>query len=338
MDITILLPHYRTGEMTAYSIYQFLKNKGKHNVKIIVSDNNAGDGTIEYLKPFQNDIKVVNYPKDKLQSHGISLDVLIPTIETEYFITAESDSFPTKENWLDYYDEIIEQGFDAAGSFMQLSGGFYMHPAGALYSKKVWQECKEFCDNIPYTYFPNMWNKEGFDGHTMIHNDVLNEVLNNPIDYFDLAKGYDGLTKDQILEKAKYYSATVCPFHNGMGCLQESVRSYGVRSIEKGIEDMNITDRPKIIFRVGEEPGQFFTYWMLANGKKLHGIETETVWMKGREGQQQEYTLMSNGFRHIWGVSSYVERGSKGVEDIYEAKRKIPFQLYNSLPSEFKIK
>ena len=27
----------------------------------------------------------------------------------------ESDSFPVEENWLDYYEKLVEAGFDAAG-------------------------------------------------------------------------------------------------------------------------------------------------------------------------------------------------------------------------------
>jgi len=57
MKFTILLPHYKTGKMTAYTIAQFLKHKGKHDIEILVVDNNAGDGSIEYLSPFQGIIQ-----------------------------------------------------------------------------------------------------------------------------------------------------------------------------------------------------------------------------------------------------------------------------------------
>jgi len=60
--------------------------------------------------------------------------------------------------------------------------------------------------------------------------------------------------------------------------------------------------------------------------------------MNGREGQQQEYTLNEAGVKHLWAISSYTERGSSNVEDIYEAKRKLPDELYSTLPENQKIK
>ena len=47
-DTTILVPHFKTGKMTAYCIHQILKHKGNNDVHIIVIDNSEGEG-IDYL-------------------------------------------------------------------------------------------------------------------------------------------------------------------------------------------------------------------------------------------------------------------------------------------------
>ena len=64
----------------------------------------------------------------------------------------------------------------------------------------------------------------------------------------------------------------------------------------------------------------------------------EIKWMPNRIGQQQEYTLNEAGIKHLWAISSYVERGSENVEDIYEAKRRLPDELYETLPDSQKVK
>jgi hypothetical protein len=336
MKISILIPHWKTGQMTAYTIAQLLKYKGKHEIEILVVDNNAGDGSTIYLKPFVKDIKYQAYPKGKLQSHGIAFDFILPYVNTEWFITIESDSFPTQEGWLDYYEDLINKGYDSAGSLLRLSGGEYMHPCGTLYNKKVWQEAKRYCNAVEYAYFSNFNTKEGFDCHTMIHKSIVEDVMKSPYDYVELAENYKGLGRMGMVEKLMYYSPTVAPFHNGMGRTNESVKTYGQRNIESEVPNILLTEKPKIINRIGYEPGQWLTYFQLATGKKLFFIPTETKWVNGREGEQQEYTLMENGFKHIWGVSAYKDVDPNN--EIAKIKQALPQQLYNSLPAHQKIK
>ena len=42
MKITALIPHYKTGKMTAYSIAKLLEHKGEHDLKIVVIDKHTG--------------------------------------------------------------------------------------------------------------------------------------------------------------------------------------------------------------------------------------------------------------------------------------------------------
>ena len=70
----------------------------------------------------------------------------------------------------------------------------------------------------------------------------------------------------------------------------------------------------------------------------MHTIPTEIKWLPGRENQQQEYTLMVNGFRHEWGISAYCDGGSPDTQDIAAVKLKTPNDLYETLPDNLKIK
>lgn len=340
MKITIIIPHYKTGKMTAYSIFKILQHSDGHEVDIIVVDNNVGDGSVEYLSPFMNKVGYVPYPKDRMQSHGIGIDWVLQNnfVSTDYFITLESDSFPIEDGWLNKYEAAISQNIDAAGSILKLSGGTYLHPCGAIYKKSVWREANEYIKTIDYDYFPNMSYKDGFDCHLMVHNSITEKLLENPDDYIELAEGYKPYNKERALERLKYYNPTCCVFHHGVGMNQEALISYGQRNLNTETPKILLDNKVKLIRRVGYEPGQFFTYWMAANNKKIVALETEVKWMPNREGQQQEYTLNSFGVKHLWGISSYTERGSKDVEDIYNLKTSQPDELYNFLPENLKIK
>lgn len=338
MNISILIPHYKSGKVTAYSISQFLKNSGKHNIKIYISNNSPDDDSVKYLKPFINDVVVVDYPSNMLQSHGIGVNRLAELCDTEYFVTAETDSFPTNETWLDEIEKLINEGYDAGGSFLELSGGMYMHPCGAFYSKKAWKECDDYLKQSPFKIVPNVCNGgDGFDYHLMIPNKFWDKVLDSPQDFFDLSNSYKNVPRETIIERTNHYSSSVCAFHCAMGLANESCNTYGRRNIE--------TEPPIVLFnrlnglykRVGYEPGQYFTYWMMAMGKKIAYMPTEIKWLPNREKQQQEYTLMCNGFKHIWAGTAYLDMKDTEYNDVYEFKHNYIESLYNSLPENKKI-
>lgn len=338
MKFSIILCHYKTGKMTAYTIAQILKYKGDHEIEILVCDNNAGDGSIEYLKPFIMDVVIISYPNDKLQSHGIGYDVLFEHAHNEWVITLESDSFPVKEGWLNYYARLINGGFDGATSLLQLSGGQYGHPAGALYRRSAWVEAWKYCHyQTNYYYFPNIAMKDSFASHLMVHNDIIKTFLASPEEYIELSSSYKPYSTHLAEKKMWHYQPVVGPMHNGMGRLQESVRTYGGRNPETEVPNVLLDDRAKIIYRVGYEPGQWFYYWMLAKGYKVFHIPTETKWMPGKEAQQQEYTLTENGVKHLWAISAYHDYTPESEKDTAKYKQSIPDQLYDTLPEHQKI-
>jgi glycosyltransferase involved in cell wall biosynthesis len=337
MKVSIIFCHFKTGKMSAYAVSQLLKYKGDHEIEILISDNNAGDGTIEYLKPFADHIKIFDFPKDRMQSHGAGYDFLIEKATHENIVAMESDSYPTKDNWLDFYEGLMNQGIEWAGSLLRLSGGSYVHPAGAFYKKSLWEEAKDYCENCQYSYFPNMANDKEFDCHLMVHNRILEEFLQTPGKFITLAKGYEGLTKEDMLAKRDYYKSITMPFHSGLGGKSETLQSFGQRTISSEVPHIILKNDLNFIWRIGHEPGQWMCYWLAAMGKNGMVVPTEIKWMRNRGFQQQEYTLMENGFKHLWGVSAYHGAEDKNMNDVIEFKKNQVEKLYNSLPSEFKI-
>lgn len=322
MVITILIPHFKTVDMTTYTVNQLVKFKGKHKQKIIVIDN-SGD-----CPSFGTNAKVLRYPQDRMQSHGIAFDFAMPHVTTEYFITIESDSFPTRD-WLDYYENLINEGYDAAGSIMKLSGGIYMHPAGAMYKTSDWLEASQV--KYPYTYFPNVSTKGEpvFAYHLMVHNSFAERFAADPeFQGIELHHGYKYFTTEQRLKRATDYEPSTGVFHNGMGMAEEWLSTYGKRTAESDASQIGPEDKGGIIHRVGYEPGQWFHYYMVSQGKRIFEIPTEVKWMQGRENQQQEYTLMENGFKHLWGVTAYHDCESPELMDVINFKRKQAQELF----------
>src|SRR5690242_2293628 len=332
MHISILIPHYKS-KITLYCISQILKYKGNHKVDICVVDNSRPEHDMPLFLPYLDKIKYFSYPTHKIQSHGIAFDFVIPEINTEYFITLESDSYPTNDKWLDYYENLINSNVDCGGSLFHLSGGTYLHPCAAFYKKSNWEQAKEYWSKeCQYKYFPNIAMKEGFASHLMVHESILESFWGNPEDYIELSDSYKPYTKENALQKLDYYSPVGNGvFHNGMGKFQESVNTYGRRNIITGKEDLKIDNRAKLIFRVGYEPGQSFHYWHLTNDKNWYYIPTEIKWMEGMKGQQQEYTINEAGVKHLWAGSSYLDMKGTSMDNVYQFKNNQIQELLNQL-------
>lgn len=339
--ISIIIPHYRNGKTTAYAIYKQLKHKFDHDIQIIVIDNSPNDKEgLKYIQPFFEHIIYKPYNSNKIQSHGVAYDVALSSglVNTEYFITTESDSYPTSDEWLDYYEKFINADVDAAGSILTLSGGCFFHPCGMLYKTSVWHEANEYVKTIQYKYFPNMSMQNGFACHLMVHTSILDKFLENPEDYIVLADGYKPYSKEKALERLRYYSPIgEGVFHNGMGANQESVLTYGQRTFNIDVPHVLLNNRQRLVHRIGFEPGQWLTNYMYATNKVVSNIPIETKWLPNREGQQQEYTINQAGFKHLWAGSSFLDMKGTDMNDVYEFKKNQIDELYNSLPKNLKV-
>ena len=343
MKLTAIIPHYAVGKMTAFTISQLLKHSNGHDLRIIVVDNKPSDGSYKYLEPFKERIHYIQYPEDRLQSHGIAISYAIELgVDTDYVVCLENDAYPTAD-FISYYARLASEGYDAAGGILKLSGGEYLHPCGAMYRTSMILEAELACRNMPFFYFPNMAMKDGFACHLMVNKEIkfgyeklINNFISHPLDFIELSDSYKPYNPQLAERKCIDYAYTICAFHNGMGGNQESIKNYGSRNANTEVDTI-LAENCKIVSRMGYEPGQWLYYYMLKTGKKIFEIPTEVKWMKGRENQQQEYSLTESNIKHQWGISSYTERAAEGFEDIYEEKHNTPENLYNSLPKHQRI-
>lgn len=336
MKFSIIIPHFKS-KITAYAVSKFIEHAEGEEVEIIIINNSYPDKSIKYLEPFAGKLNIFTFNHPTISSHGIAYDRAIPFISRKWFITAESDSFPTRP-YLKYYKSIIEKGYDAAGSKLKLSGGEFVHTCGALYNVDLWKDAKRYCERMPYTYFPNMSQFSGFASHLMVHDDILNAFLSEPEDYIELSDAYKPYSAELAKSKANWYKPVVNPFHNGCGNNNEYLQTYGQRTIESEKKNVLLNNKLKLINRVGQEPGQWLSYYMAACNMNVFEIPTETQWMKDRVNEQQEYTLNEAGIKHIWAGSSYLDMKGTEMNDVYEFKHNQVEELYNTLPEHQKIK
>lgn len=339
MRFSILIPHYKTWKMSFYAIHQLLKFRGRHQLDIYVVDNNPQDETALLLKSFYGDkIKLFPYPPERMQSHGIAYDWIIPHLRTEAFITIESDSFPAQPDWLDWYELLMKDGYDSAGSVLDLSGGQFVHTAGAFYKKSIWQKAKRYVDEVEYCYIPNIAMKDGFPCHLMVHESVQEQFFQNPEKLVNLSPEFEDKDQFYISARTKQYEPIGRGvFHNGIGNTDESYHTYAQRNVVEERNNILQDDKKPLIWRMGMEPGQFFCYWMLANKHPVYNIPTETIWMPNRENQQQERTVMQNGFTHLWAVTAYNDATDPALMDIITYKKNLMEELYNSIPAYERI-
>ncbi len=310
MKTTILLPTFRTREMTAYSVSQILANRGRHQANIVVIDNGGGIGLD--LIPKHKDVTILSYPADRLQSHGIAFDYALQTVPDlieECFITVESDSFPTHSEWLSHAEDWMNQGYDLAGSKMKLSGGTYIHPAGAMYRKSNWLEAMETVRKYGYHFYESMIPP---CYHLMKK---------------ELIEGDDSVEKKRV----RFLPISKGVFHQGMGFCDESVDTYGNRSMESESPTILPRDGDDQYYRVMYEPGQWFAYWHKAMGKRIKEVPTEVRWLQGRENQNQEFSLMENGFKHLWGITAYSDCTTPELAEIVNFKKRQAAELFESM-------
>jgi hypothetical protein len=175
--------------------------------------------------------------------------------------------------------------------------------------------------------------------HTMIHRDYVDQVLENPEDWFELSDDYKPYSRKLAEEKRDHYKPVCGVFHDGRGGRQEHIKTFGGRTWESEAPFALYSPKwQKIIGRVGEEPGQALFFLSVALGKKWFNIPTEVRWLPGKENRQQEYTLNEAGIKHLWGVSAYHNHTPVGDEEVARIKQSIPDVLYETLPPNQRIK
>lgn len=116
--VTILVPNYKTLELTKICLRLIRKHTPQDAYKIIAIDNASNDASVEYLRSLpwitllERDIS--DDPRPGL-SHSRALDLALAQTDTPYVLSIHTDTFVHHPQWLSYLLTQIEKSPDIAG-------------------------------------------------------------------------------------------------------------------------------------------------------------------------------------------------------------------------------
>ena len=117
-EITILIPNYKTPDLTKLCLRLFNKFTQVGRAEFIVVDNDSADASLDYLKtlPWIRLIeRKVGPDESGPMMHGNALDLGFRQVRTPYVLIVHTDTLPLRPDWLDYLLSEIRQSDTVAG-------------------------------------------------------------------------------------------------------------------------------------------------------------------------------------------------------------------------------
>lgn len=117
-EVTILIPNYKTPDITKICLRLIRQHTDFNRVEVIVIDNNSNDESLTYLKtlPWITLIerKVVSGESGPL-SHSKALDLALERVTTPYVLSIHTDTFIKRSDWLDVLLAPFHKNIQLAG-------------------------------------------------------------------------------------------------------------------------------------------------------------------------------------------------------------------------------
>ncbi len=102
--VTVLVPNYKTPEITKICMRLLRRNTDFSKVHIIAIDNASGDDSLEYLRSLDwiELIERVREADDTPPlSHSRALDLALSRVTTPYVLSIHTDTFVRRPEWID---------------------------------------------------------------------------------------------------------------------------------------------------------------------------------------------------------------------------------------------
>ena len=118
--LTVLLPNYKTPELTKLCLRSLRKFTDCEKIRIIVIDNASSDESLDYLRTLSW-IQLIERKPSDIQGmspplmHSSALDMALEQVETPYVISMHTDTIVHDPHWLDYLMEHISRSERIAG-------------------------------------------------------------------------------------------------------------------------------------------------------------------------------------------------------------------------------
>jgi GT2 family glycosyltransferase len=116
--VTILIPNYKTPELTKICVRLIRQHTPSDLYKIIAIDNDSGDESLEYLRSLDGitliERDISNDARPGL-SHSNALDDAVKQVDTPYVLSIHTDTFVHHDEWLQYLINEIEKDDNIGG-------------------------------------------------------------------------------------------------------------------------------------------------------------------------------------------------------------------------------
>jgi Glycosyl transferase family 2 len=102
--VTILVPNYKTLEITKICMRLLRKHTDFNKVEVIAIDNNSADASLDYLKSLSWIKLIERKPEvdDTVPlSHSRALDLALVQVNTPYVLSIHTDTFVKRNDWLE---------------------------------------------------------------------------------------------------------------------------------------------------------------------------------------------------------------------------------------------
>lgn len=116
--VTILIPNYKTPELTRLCLRLLRKYTDPNLARVIVIDNDSQDASLDYLRNLSwvsliERKTVAGQPAT--MAHSQALDLALECVTTPYVLSIHTDTLVKHPKWLEFLIEQIEKAPDIAG-------------------------------------------------------------------------------------------------------------------------------------------------------------------------------------------------------------------------------
>jgi GT2 family glycosyltransferase len=116
--VTILVPNYKTLELTQLCLRLLRKYTDFNKAKVIVIDNDSQDASLDYVRTLSW-IELIERKaivgESPVQSHSRALDLALDQVTTPYVLSIHTDTLVKHPQWLDFLLMHIEKDPRIAG-------------------------------------------------------------------------------------------------------------------------------------------------------------------------------------------------------------------------------
>jgi glycosyltransferase involved in cell wall biosynthesis len=117
-QVTILIPNYKTLELTKLCLRLIRKHTDPNLARVVVIDNDSQDESLDYLRTL-NWITLIERKhipgETPALSHSRALDLALETVSTPFVLSIHTDTLVRDKKWLPFLLSHIQNNPDVAG-------------------------------------------------------------------------------------------------------------------------------------------------------------------------------------------------------------------------------